>query len=83
MNIEEQILKVLKKENPNATIIGLRGLVRTNENVWSFRYTFQDGDYLSISDEIKVQIQGLNNVTFLTKSKSKKKKNTKKPVTTK
>jgi D-hexose-6-phosphate mutarotase len=83
MNIEQKILKVLKEENPNTIFLGLRGLVRTNENIWSFRYTFQDGDYLSISDEIKVQIQGLNNVTFLTKSKSKKKKNTKKPATTK
>lgn len=81
MNVEQQILKILKKENPNTEIIGLRGLVRTNENIWSFRYTFQEGDYLSLSNEIKVQIQGLSNVIFLTKIK--KKKNTKKPVTVK
>lgn len=81
MNIEQQILKVLKKENPDIIFTGLRGLVRTNENIWSFRYVFQDGDYISLSEEIQVQVQGLNNITFLTKNKKKKK--SKKSVTTK
>jgi len=59
MNIENRILELVKKTNPKLEIAGLRGLVKTNENEWSFRYTFMDDDYLSISDLFKVKLEGL------------------------
>lgn len=73
MNIEEQILKVLKKENPDVEIGAIRGLVKSHENEWSFRYTFRDGDYLAISEINKVQCEGLSNFILLTKKKKKNK----------
>lgn len=85
MNIEKRILELIQKTNPKLEIAGLRGLVKTNENEWSFRYTFIDDDYLSISDLFKVKFEGLSkNPVFVnekqTKSKivSKKKKVVKK-----
>lgn len=59
MNIEKRILELVKKTNPKLEIAGLRGLVKTNENEWSFRYTFMDDDYLSISDLFKVKFDGI------------------------
>ena len=54
MNIESNIEDFIKSKNKKKNIIGLRGLVKISENEWSFRYTFQNGDFLSLSDLNKV-----------------------------
>jgi len=86
MNIEKRILELVKKTNPKLEIAGLRGLVKTNENEWSFRYTFMDEDYLSISELFKVKIDGLKNIpVFISDKKvaTNKRKITKNKVTKK
>lgn len=76
MNIEKRILELVKKTNPKLEIAGLRGLVKTNENEWSFRYTFMDDDYLSISDLFKVKFDGLKKIPVFINQKEKATKQT-------
>lgn len=59
MNIEEKILNLLKKEFSDKKIIGVRFLEKTGESSWELRYTYQDGDYLSLSDKVEVEIEGI------------------------
>jgi len=59
MKIEEKILKLLKKEFSDKQIMGVRFLKKTSENSWKFRYTYQDGDYLSMSDELEANFEGI------------------------
>ncbi len=62
MKIEKQILNLVKEKNPTLEIAGLRGLVKSGENQWSFRYTFRDGDFLSVSKLLKIKFEGLKKV---------------------
>lgn len=59
MKIELKILKLLKKEFSDKEIMGVRFLRKTSENSWHFRYTYRDGDYLSMSEELEVKFEGL------------------------
>jgi len=73
MKIEKIILNFVKSEKKDLEIAGLRGLVRTGENEWSFRFTFREGDFLTFSDLYKVKLEGLNKIPiFVTKEKSRK-----------
>lgn len=60
MKIEKDIIKLLSKEYPNKEVQGIRFLNKVDENLWSFRYTFKDGDYLSLSDELAVKYEGIS-----------------------
>lgn len=53
--MEKLILALVKQSKPKLEIMDLRGLVKTGENEWSFRYTYRDGDFLSISKLFKVK----------------------------
>ena len=59
MNIEERILKLAKCEFKDKQIIGIRFLKKVEENKWNFRFTYKDGDYLSMSDEFSAEFKGL------------------------
>lgn len=59
MKIEVKILKLLKKEFSDKEIMGIRFLRKTSENSWNFRYTYRDGDYLSVSEELDAKFEGL------------------------
>jgi hypothetical protein len=52
---KEKLLTLVSKQNPGLEIIGIRGLVKTKEAEWSFRFTFRekDDDFLSISEIVK------------------------------
>lgn len=77
MKIEKIILDFIKSENKGVEIAGLRGLVKSGENEWSFRFTYRDEDFLSVSDLLKVQLDGIaKNPSFI--SKKVKKTSTKK-----
>jgi len=81
MSIEKRILELVKKTNPKLEIAGLRGLVKTNENEWSFRYTFMDDDYLSISELFKVKFEGLKKMPIFISDKKVAQKSAKKQKT--
>lgn len=51
----EKLTALLKKSHPKVDIIGIRGLVKTKESEYSFRFTYRekDDDFLSISDIVK------------------------------
>ena len=59
MNIEKKILDFIKSKNKKKEISGLRGLIKTGENEWSFRFVYRDGDFLSLSKIIKITLNGL------------------------
>ena len=72
-NIEEIILTFVKSKNKKLEIAGLRGLVKTGENEWSFRFTYRKDDYLSVSKLFKVTLEGLNRTPrFIIKKQEKK-----------
>lgn len=60
MKIEDRILKTLKFKFQDVEIAGIRFVKKQTEKSWSFRYTFKDGDYLSLSDEHLAKFEGLN-----------------------
>lgn len=72
MEKDKIILDFIKSENKNLEIFGLRGLVKTGESEWSFRYTYRDGDSLSISTLNKVNMDSNRKVSFLKNKKTKK-----------
>lgn len=73
MKIETIILDFVKSKKKNVEIAGLRGLVRSGENQWSFRYTYRKGDFLTLSKLFKVKLDGINKVpSFVVKKRSKK-----------
>jgi hypothetical protein len=59
MKLESDILKLLSKKYPKKKVMGVRFLSKTGENEWKFRFTFKDGNYLSMSDELMVKYDGL------------------------
>jgi hypothetical protein len=68
MKLEKDILKLLNKKYPRKKIMGVRFLNKTGENEWKFRFTFKDGNHLSISDELVVEYDGLklvNKIIFV------------------
>ena len=74
MDIEKIIINFVKSKNKKKNIAGLRGLVKTGEDEWSFRYTYQDGDYLSVSKLFKIKLQGIKKTpTFIIQKKKTKK----------
>lgn len=75
--IEDKILDFVKSKNKKKNIIGLRGLVQTNEQEWSFRYTYQDGDHLSLSESRTVKVAGLEMKVSIIRKKNQKSKNKK------
>lgn len=77
MNIETKIINFIKQENKNLEIVGLRGLVKSGEYEWSFRFTYREDDFLSISELIKIQISKEGKTISLKNEKAIKKKKTK------
>lgn len=74
MEIEEIILNFIKSKKKKIEIAGLRGLVKTGEEEWSFRYTFRDEDSLSMSNLYKVKLTGIEKKpSFVTEKKTIKK----------
>jgi hypothetical protein len=59
MELEKKILAFVKKEKPTLEIAGLRGLVKSGENEWSFRFTHREGDFLSVSKIFKIKLEGI------------------------
>lgn len=80
MKIEKTILDFVKSKNKKLEIAGLRGLVRTGENEWSFRFTHRDGDFLSVSKLFKVKLDGIKKTPIFIEKKSEKKTKKKKSV---
>lgn len=80
MDIEKNIIDFLKSKNKKLKIAGLRGLVKTGEEEWSFRYTFQEGNYLSISPLMKVRLEGIKKIPILIGEKKQKQVKPKKAV---
>lgn len=73
MKIENIILDFVKSKNKKKEIAGLRGLVRTGENEWSFRFTYREEDFLSMSKLFKVKLDGIKKIpTFITEKRKKK-----------
>ena len=81
MNIENRIFDFIKLKNKKLEIAGLRGLTKTGENEWSFRFTYKNGDFLSVSKIIKIEIKGLNKVSLKRENIKNKKAIIKKKVT--
>lgn len=50
MMTAKKLLKLLIKKNPKKEILGIRGLTKVGESAYNFRYTYRDGDYVSLSD---------------------------------
>ena len=59
MKIEDRILKTLKFKFQNTEVVGVRFIKKKTEKSWSFRFTFKDGDHLSLSDEYVAEFEGL------------------------
>ena len=77
---KERLQAIIAKQNPELEIIGIRGLVKTKESEWSFRFTYRDKneDFLSISDivrydSIKRKIITENKIKKTSKNKIKAK----------
>lgn len=70
MKIEERLLKAVKAEYSGREVIGLRFIKKTSENSWKLRFTYRDGDFLSLSDEIEIEMKkkGLTIVPTVKKS---------------
>ena len=60
MKIEEKILKVVKSKFQDKEIAGLRFVSKIGESSWSFKFTFRDGDYQSMSEEYIIQYEGVS-----------------------
>jgi len=60
MKIEDKILKVVKSKFQVKEIAGVRFVNKIGESSWSFRFTFRDGDYQSMSDEYVIKYEGIN-----------------------
>ena len=60
MKIEEKILKAVKSKFQDKEIAGLRFVSKIGESSWSFRFTFRDGDYQSMSEEYIIQYEGVS-----------------------
>lgn len=60
MKIEDKILKVVKSKFQDKEIAGVRFVNKIGESSWSFRFTFRDGDYHSMSDEYIIRYEGIN-----------------------
>lgn len=73
MDIEKKIIDFIKSKNKKLNLVGLRGLVKSGENEWSFRYTYQDGDYLSVSKLFKIKLEGIKKTPiFITRKVNSK-----------
>ena len=59
MKIEDRILKTLKFKFQDTEVVGVRFIKKQTEKSWSFRFTFKDGDHLSLSDEYVAEFEGL------------------------
>lgn len=72
MNTTEKILNFVKLKNTKKEVQNIRGLVKTGENEWSFSYIFIDGDYLSMSKVLKVNLDSkTGKVSYVRKKKNK------------
>jgi hypothetical protein len=60
MKIEDKILEIVKTKFQDKEIAGLRFVNKIGESSWSFRFTFRDGDYHSMSDEYVIQYEGIS-----------------------
>ena len=60
MKIEDKILEIVKTKFQDKEIAGLRFVNKIGESSWSFRFTFRDGDYQSMSDEYVIQYEGVS-----------------------
>jgi hypothetical protein len=68
MKIEDKILEIVKNKFQDKEIAGLRFVNKIGESSWSFRFTFRDGDYHSMSDEYIIQYEGIS-LVIVDKSK--------------
>lgn len=72
MNITGKILDFVKLKNSKKQVQNIRGLVKTGENEWTFSYTFVDGNYLSMSKVLKVNLDSkTGKVSYVRKKKNK------------
>lgn len=76
MEIEKIILDFIKSKNKKIEIAGLRGLVKTGEYEWGFRYTFRDEDSLSISKLYKLKLTGVEKKPSFVNEKTIREKTT-------
>jgi hypothetical protein len=60
MKIEDKILEIVKTKFQDKEIAGLRFVSKIGESSWSFRFTFRDGDYQSMSEEYIIQYEGVS-----------------------
>lgn len=75
MEIEKIILDFVKSKKKNLEIAGLRGLAKTGENEWGFRFTYRDGNFITLSDFFKVKLEGINKIpSFVGRKKYVRKK---------
>lgn len=73
MKTEKIILEFIRKEYSDLEIARINGLVKTGETEWSFRFTYRDGDYLSVSKLIKIKFdEEEKNITFVGNHKIRK-----------
>ena len=72
MNITGKILDFVKLKNSKKQVQNISGLVKTGENEWTFSYTFVDGNYLSMSKVLKVNLDSkTGKVSYVRKKKNK------------
>lgn len=75
MEIEKIILDFVKSKKKDLEIAGLRGLVKTSENEWSFRFTYRDGNFLTVSKLFKIKLEGIKKTpSFVGRKKYVRKK---------
>jgi hypothetical protein len=77
MEIEKIILDFVKSEKKDFEIAGLRGLAKTGENEWGFRFSYRSGNFLTLSDFFKVKLEGVNRTPSFVGRKKYIKKNKK------
>jgi hypothetical protein len=77
MEIEKIILDFVRSKKKNLEIAGLRGLAKTGENEWGFRFTYREGDFITLSDFFKVKLEGINKIPIFVGTEKNIKKNKK------
>ena len=77
MEIEKIILDFVKSKKKELEINGLRGLARTGENEWGFRFTYRDGDFITLSKFYKIKFHGVEKKPIFVTNQKRITKNTK------
>ena len=77
MEIEKIILDFVKSKKKDLEINGLRGLARTGENEWGFRFTYREGNFITLSKFYKVKFEGIGKIPSFVAKKKYPRKSTK------